>query len=87
MIDNKVGAFERHPRGIAEVIREWFTTKQDMLKEMSQRAKAIGRPEVKQAVILPARLDLMIITPISTLELILTGGLFPMNAAWGDFCV
>lgn len=45
VLENKVGAFERQPNGIANVIKDWFTAKQDVLKEMSQRAKSLGRPE------------------------------------------
>lgn len=46
VVDNNVGAYERHPKGIANVLKEWFTVKQDVFKEMSQKAKALGRPEV-----------------------------------------
>ena len=47
--ENKVGAYERNPDRIAKILKEWFLSKQDELKEMSLKAKALGRPDVQSA--------------------------------------
>eukprot|EP00803_Ostreobium_quekettii_P005073 evm.model.scf_277.5 EVM.evm.TU.scf_277.5 scf_277:33010-37549(+) len=45
VVDNNVGAFERRPKRIAAIVKDWITCKQGALKEMATRAKALGRPE------------------------------------------
>jgi len=45
VVDNNVGTFERRPKKIAAIIKDWITSKQEELKEMSKRARALGRPE------------------------------------------
>jgi UDP-N-acetylglucosamine:LPS N-acetylglucosamine transferase len=49
VIDNKVGTFERDPKKIAEIVRDWFTSQRTELAKMAERAKALGRPEVRTA--------------------------------------
>lgn len=44
VLDNKVGIYSEEPAIIANTVSEWFDSS-DILKEMSHRAKALGRPE------------------------------------------
>jgi len=44
--DNQVGDYERNPRKIAVVLKRWFLSESEELKEMSNRAKSLCRPDV-----------------------------------------
>ena len=45
MLDNKVGTYSEDPAVIANIVSEWFGSSDDILEEMSRRAKKLGRPE------------------------------------------
>lgn len=47
VVDNRVGAYERNPNKIADIITDWLISQPDKLKEMGQRAKSLGRPQVR----------------------------------------
>eukprot|EP00210_Caulerpa_lentillifera_P009370 g8933.t1 len=49
--ENRVGAYENNPDKIAAILKEWFISKKDELKEMSIKAKTLGRPEALERIV------------------------------------
>jgi len=45
VLENGVGAYSEDPLRIAHIIARWFDTESKELKEMSAKAKLLGRPE------------------------------------------
>lgn len=44
VVDNGAGVFTRSPKETAEIVAEWFTTKTDELKRMSENAINLSQP-------------------------------------------
>lgn len=44
-MDNGAGVFTRSPKETARIVAEWFSTKTDELKRMSQNALKLAQPE------------------------------------------
>lgn len=47
VIDNGVGAFEKQPSKIADIVVDWLGEGEVAFKDMARKAKALGRPEVR----------------------------------------
>ncbi|MEW5313578.1 MAG: hypothetical protein WDW38_005136 [Sanguina aurantia] len=45
VIDNGVGAFEKQPAKIADIVVDWLGEGEAAFKDMARKAKALGRPE------------------------------------------
>ncbi|KAK9697877.1 hypothetical protein RND81_08G066500 [Saponaria officinalis] len=45
VVDNGAGVFTRSPKETAKIVAEWFSTKQDELKRMSENALKLAKPE------------------------------------------
>ncbi|KAL9326165.1 hypothetical protein ACSQ67_006810 [Phaseolus vulgaris] len=45
VVDNGAGVFTRSPKETAKMVAEWFTTKSDELKAMSEKALKLAQPE------------------------------------------
>jgi 1,2-diacylglycerol 3-beta-galactosyltransferase len=45
VVNNGAGVFTRSPKETARIVAEWFTTKQDELKTMSENALKLANPE------------------------------------------
>lgn len=45
VVDNGAGVFTRSPKETAKMVAEWFTTKSDELKRMSEKALKLAQPE------------------------------------------
>lgn len=45
MVDNGAGVFTRSPKETARIVSEWFSTKHDELKKMSENALKLAKPE------------------------------------------
>ncbi|XP_047168944.1 monogalactosyldiacylglycerol synthase 2, chloroplastic-like [Vigna umbellata] len=45
VVDNGAGVFTRSPKETAKMVAEWFTTKSDDLKRMSEKALKLAQPE------------------------------------------
>ncbi|QCD80596.1 1,2-diacylglycerol 3-beta-galactosyltransferase [Vigna unguiculata] len=45
VVDNGAGVFTRSPKETAKMVAEWFTTKSDELKSMSEKALKLAQPE------------------------------------------
>lgn len=44
VVDNGAGVFTRRPKETARIVAEWFTTKSDELKTMSENALKLAQP-------------------------------------------
>lgn len=44
-MDNGAGVFTRSPKETARIVTEWFSTKTDELKRMSENAFKLAQPE------------------------------------------
>lgn len=45
VVDNGAGVFTRSPKETARIVSEWFSTKTDELKRMSENALKLAQPE------------------------------------------
>ena len=45
VVDNGAGVFNRIPKETARIVFEWFSTKKDELKRMSENALKLAQPE------------------------------------------
>lgn len=45
VVDNGAGVFTRSPKETARIVAEWFSTKKDELKRMSENALKLAQPE------------------------------------------
>lgn len=45
VVDNGAGVFTRSPKETARIVAEWFSTKSDELKQMSDNALKLAQPE------------------------------------------
>lgn len=45
VVDNGAGVFTRSPKETARIVTEWFSTKTDELKRMSENALKLAQPE------------------------------------------
>ena len=45
VVDNGAGVFTRSPKETARIVTEWFSTKSDELKRMSENALKLAQPE------------------------------------------
>lgn len=45
VVDNGAGVFTRSPKETARIVAEWFTTKTEELKKMSENALKLAQPE------------------------------------------
>ena len=45
VVDNGAGVFTRSPKETARIVKEWFSTKTDERKRMSENALKLAQPE------------------------------------------
>lgn len=45
VVDNGAGVFTRSPKETAKLVAEWFSTKTDELKRMSENALKLAQPD------------------------------------------
>lgn len=45
VVDNGAGVFTRSPKETAKIVAEWFSTKTDELKRMSENSLKLAQPE------------------------------------------
>ena len=45
VLDSEVGTYEKDPAKIAQILKEWLSSASEELAAMSERARALGRPE------------------------------------------
>lgn len=45
VVENGAGVFTRSPKETARIVTEWFSSKKDVLKRMSENALKLAQPE------------------------------------------